>query len=270
MLYINLKEIVNKIRNPVTVPASLAPAVSEFRETLSTKKSVRFMEELDDDGQGGESKQGQPSTNAAGKVHGLNTTGSFASTLTDDIPCQVTSLTDTDNLDKFLGLPVINEQQQQRQQQQSMSEELSDSGHDSHTFSDEQERELARTLSGISGLTFENTPRPSIGSEHSRPLAASHSNDERDSPYRMKAHEALQIGLILSQQEQQFGTNMYQSLQPEDEPEIEHLNSMGFSTEEAILKIFQKRFQPNLHEEEEEKLSPVSVFTDLIFAFPRL
>jgi hypothetical protein len=56
------------------------------------------------------------------------------------------------------------------------------------------------------------------------------------------AHEALQIGLILSQQEQEFGTNMYQSLTPEDEPEIERLNALGFSAEEAILHIFDGRF----------------------------
>lgn len=43
LLYINLKEIVNKLRNPTVLPACAAPVVNEYRESLSTKKSVRFM-----------------------------------------------------------------------------------------------------------------------------------------------------------------------------------------------------------------------------------
>lgn len=41
-LYINLKEIVHKLRNPTVLPPSAAPVLNEFKETLSTKKSVRF------------------------------------------------------------------------------------------------------------------------------------------------------------------------------------------------------------------------------------
>jgi hypothetical protein len=81
------------------------------------------------------------------------------------------------------------------------------------------------------------------GDGHQKPKPATPTTPDV-SPYRMKAHEALQIGLILSQQEHAFGTNMYQSLTPNDEPEIERLNRLGYSTEEAILQIFQKKFQP--------------------------
>jgi hypothetical protein len=152
----------------------------------------------------------------------------------------------------------------------SVSED-SDCGHNPNTFSDEATRELARTMSSLSGLTgvsaaqatdttvssgsrdaedTVNTPGNGAGATTGTPASASAESPSSKGPYRMRAHEALQIGLILSQQEQEFGTNMYQSLTPEDEPEIERLNSLGFSTEEAILKIFQKRFQPHLVDHE--------------------
>jgi hypothetical protein len=145
----------------------------------------------------------------------------------------------------------------------SVDSEDSDSGHNPNTFSDEVGA-LVRTMSSLSGLTFtaaaasiasggesvagsiQNTPDRSAAQTA---LDAEETASTKN-PYRMKAHEALQIGLILSQQEQQFGTNMYQSLTPDDEPEIERLNGLGFSTEEAILKIFQKRYQPDLVDHE--------------------
>ena len=149
--------------------------------------------------------------------------------------------------------------------------EESDSGHNPATFSDEI-RELRKTMSTLSGLTvsglnFDSSTVDSAeagnntcalsgaatvgGSQtQSERLKTAAENASSQSPFRMTAHEALQIGLILSQQEQQFGTNMYQSLAPEDEPEIERLNSAGFSTEEAILRIFQKKYQPELLEPE--------------------
>jgi hypothetical protein len=39
--------------------------------------------------------------------------------------------------------------------------------------------------------------------------------------------QALEIGMLLSQQEAQFGINMYDSLTPADEPEIENLTTLG-------------------------------------------
>lgn len=150
-----------------------------------------------------------------------------------------------------------------RNRQRSVDSEDSDSGHNPATFSDET-RELVRTMSSLSGLTGVSAAAVTDTTVSSDTLGeASHATGvtgnvtkyteesaSSKNPYRMRAHEALQIGLILAQQEQEFGTNMYQSLTPEDEPEIERLNSLGFSTEEAILKIFQKRFQPDLVEHE--------------------
>lgn len=56
LLYINLKEIVTKLRNPTVLPAEVAPIVNEYRETLSAKKSVRFMFE----GEEAEQKADEP------------------------------------------------------------------------------------------------------------------------------------------------------------------------------------------------------------------
>lgn len=77
-----------------------------------------------------------------------------------------------------------------------------------------------------------------------------------DLPYRTNSHsqsnisigrtsdqEALEIGMIISQQESEFGINMYDSLTPADEPEIANLTSQGYTTDEAILMIFNRRYR---------------------------
>jgi hypothetical protein len=58
----------------------------------------------------------------------------------------------------------------------------------------------------------------------------------------MSAADALQIGILLSQQENEFGTNMYESLKPADEEELLRLVNNGMSSHEAALQIFQKKF----------------------------
>jgi len=265
LLYINLKEIVNKLRNPTVVPASLAPAVSEFRETLSTKKSVRFASadeaqafQEDRIGSGSGSNDSNVSTGVPTVSKMLGSSASFATTMTDSSlsAAEVIELKDGDSIDKLLEMPAVsipavtktNTAANAGSNRFRTTSSDSESGHNPGTFSDEQhraEQEMVRKLSGISGLSIDvSTYDPTHKADNGRDVSGA------KSPYRMKAHEALQIGLILSQQEQQFGTNMYQSLRPEDEPEIEHWNNLGFSTEEAILKIFQKRFQPDLQEEE--------------------
>ena len=183
----------------------------------------------------------------------------------------MTNLPEDGNLDALLALNPVPSSANANSTASSARRmsESSDSGHDPNTFSDER-GELHRTMSSLSGLTSVNrspTHTAYSGAAAAADATASSSGSaaialtpplhtessesvKSQSPYRMKAHEALQIGLILSQQEQQFGTNMYQALKPEDEPEIERLNSMGFSTEEAILKIFQRRYQPELLDHE--------------------
>lgn len=54
--------------------------------------------------------------------------------------------------------------------------------------------------------------------------------------------QALQLGLLLSQQEAMFGSNMYDSLTAADDPIIENFMSKGYSKEEAILYVFEGKF----------------------------
>lgn len=55
-------------------------------------------------------------------------------------------------------------------------------------------------------------------------------------------HEALKLGLIVSQQECDYGINMYDALLPSDEQQIEQLIRTGLTLDEAILKVFESRF----------------------------
>lgn len=63
-----------------------------------------------------------------------------------------------------------------------------------------------------------------------------------NSDYDTSEHEALRIGLIISQQEAQFGVNMYDALLPHDEPAIEELVNKDHTLDEAVMCIFEARF----------------------------
>lgn len=54
--------------------------------------------------------------------------------------------------------------------------------------------------------------------------------------------EALEHGMLLSQQEAEFGVNMYDSLTPTDESIIEDYLKQGFTREESILILFEGKF----------------------------
>ena len=47
--------------------------------------------------------------------------------------------------------------------------------------------------------------------------------------------------MLLSEQEAQYGVNMYDSLKPEDEPEIQSMMATGKTMEEAVLAIFNRK-----------------------------
>ena len=413
LLYINLKEIVSKLSNPTLIPEAVAPVLSEFKESLSTKKSVRFSMENPSRGGGGGSSGGgdaksnndddTPSSSFAASSHPspkypasrskqaanrnngntnnynannnntrssstastVTSTGGFGAdeegdpqqqratsfTMTDASSLSVKSgdlyqLTDDENMDMLLA-PSYRDTNKSKSKGKgkstdgrspvagtrkhtpgaatakgrlAMEDEEDDDDdepvHNAATFSDEHE--YIQTVSRLSGLVVHSSPSPVVAPASSATVAAgaaaaglgafSQSSDAHDSddghliglslsaspvpvqdqnatppqqsshgrppaaaalaplavpppalpapvpapitahtstptsPYKMKAHEALQIGLILSQQEHTYGTNMYQSLTPEDEPEIERLSRLGYSTEEAILHIFQTRF----------------------------
>jgi hypothetical protein len=54
------------------------------------------------------------------------------------------------------------------------------------------------------------------------------------------------LGLLLSQQEEMFGINMYDSLRlsKKDQIEVKHLVEAGLNVDDATLIIFEKRFGP--------------------------
>lgn len=91
------------------------------------------------------------------------------------------------------------------------------------------------------------------GAERSIEFATEVSNSTANTggsprPMRVSSSEALQIGFMLSQQESEFGTNMYESLEAADEPEIQRLTTEGgMSTDEALLTIFQRKYMPHLY-----------------------
>eukprot|EP01039_Chlorochromonas_danica_P003720 gene3720-4069_t len=79
----------------------------------------------------------------------------------------------------------------------------------------------------------------------------------RVSPIRMSSTEALQIGMILSEQEKAHKTNMYESLTTEDHPTVQHYVKKGYTVEEAILKVFERKFG-EIHNEDDESVGTAS------------
>jgi hypothetical protein len=68
---------------------------------------------------------------------------------------------------------------------------------------------------------------------------------------KITSTDALQVGLLLSQQEREFGTNMYESMKPADEAELIRLMATGRSSQQAALEIFQKKFVYRIRSEQE-------------------
>lgn len=55
--------------------------------------------------------------------------------------------------------------------------------------------------------------------------------------------EQMERVLLISQQEAEFGVNMYDSITPADGPEVEQMIAMGYSEFEALQWIFDRRFR---------------------------
>jgi hypothetical protein len=68
-------------------------------------------------------------------------------------------------------------------------------------------------------------------------------NQRKMSSLRMSSTEAIQIGIMLADQEKKYGTNMYESLTKEDEPLVENHVKNGYTTEEAILMVFEDKYE---------------------------
>lgn len=92
-------------------------------------------------------------------------------------------------------------------------------------------------------LTKDDTKIESQDSLDEYAPAKSHNSIRRKgSDLRMSSTEALQLGMLLAEQEKRFGANMYETLQKEDEPMVQEYVSKGYTTEEAILLIFEDRY----------------------------
>eukprot|EP01038_Epipyxis_sp_PR26KG_P006037 gene6037-8312_t len=61
-------------------------------------------------------------------------------------------------------------------------------------------------------------------------------------PKKNPDQEALEMAMLLSRQDTEFGTNMMESIGPNDEPAIAEYVSQGCTREEAILFIFETRY----------------------------
>lgn len=89
---------------------------------------------------------------------------------------------------------------------------------------------------------------------------------------QITAADTMQIGLLLSQQEKEFGTNMYDCLTAEDEEELLEMMNAGMSSHEAALQLFQRKFSYKINVNEEStnnntmphtEADPSSAATDL-------
>ena len=77
----------------------------------------------------------------------------------------------------------------------------------------------------------------------SSPTRSPQSASQQGTPLlRMTSSDALQIGLLLSQQEAEFGVNMYDSLENSDENTIRRLVAQGYTNDEAVLEIFNRKY----------------------------
>lgn len=54
--------------------------------------------------------------------------------------------------------------------------------------------------------------------------------------------KAMRIALLVSKQEELYGKNMYETLTPEDEPELRYLrHHLRMDVDDAILKIYERK-----------------------------
>ena len=63
-------------------------------------------------------------------------------------------------------------------------------------------------------------------------------------PRQNEGNHQIERNMLLMQQEAEFGINMYDSLTPADEPEINSFLSQGYSYDEAVKMIFDRRYLP--------------------------
>lgn len=123
--------------------------------------------------------------------------------------------------------------------------ELHDDYDDDSDDQDEHRRESKRKTE-MHTLLNSSQERIVISSGlNSRSSSPGGSGDGAAGITRISSNEAMEIGLLLSQQEALYGINMYDSLKTTDAPELDRLmREQGLTTEKALLEIFNKRFDP--------------------------
>ena len=78
---------------------------------------------------------------------------------------------------------------------------------------------------------------------YSRPLPPPPAAAPAPAAARNADEQAMQVALLISQQEAEFGINMYDSLTPADQPEIDSLVASGYTTDDAIQMLFDRRYR---------------------------
>ena len=100
-------------------------------------------------------------------------------------------------------------------------------------------------LPSLVAHTANNYPSQNIPSAISRPSSLNISSSEKvyiTPKIRDPDQEALETGILLSQQQAEYGINMLDALRPDDEPLLQQLMQDGLSREEATFIIFRDRY----------------------------
>lgn len=86
---------------------------------------------------------------------------------------------------------------------------------------------------------------------------------------RMTSDDAMNLAILLSEQDSMYGVNMYDSLAPQDEATIQTLLREGMTLEQAVLKIFNTKHPPksNPASSSVPSASPASLAVDQVGCF---
>lgn len=60
----------------------------------------------------------------------------------------------------------------------------------------------------------------------------------------MTESEQIRVALLISTQDEKYGTNMFDSLNTDDHVEVENMIQHGYKQEQALMTIFKRKFEP--------------------------
>lgn len=96
--------------------------------------------------------------------------------------------------------------------------------------------------SGSSLFPSANNVIPSSPREAVAAPAPQAKSPQHKGPKRLSSSEAIQLAILLSEQEAQYGANMYDSLRPEDDAEIQGMMAQGMEMEAAVMAVFERKY----------------------------